>query len=268
MKNSEAKRLLTAAGFTLFKRAGNTEIFEFDEDIRVGVTQSTKENPHTTREVEQALRRAEQRKAEHESRQPSPIRLSAQEPPRLTAKMETAVVAARAPAPPPAPVSPPPSPPAPPEPEEEETTEKGTRKKGELPMEKRIPLQVRVHAMAQKGIESSDIAVILNREGLRTGSGYEWDTGRINVFLTQHRKLLDLLGTAAPAPVVVPAGVPDYLRGLLLDQSIPGDRKVAALKALLPKLPTSVALMLEDPELEPGQKLAILAIVAQPGGAA
>lgn len=58
-------------------------------------------------------------------------------------------------------------------------------------------------------------------------------------------------------------GVPAYIQMIMEDSAIPVDRKAAAVKALAPKLPTSVTMMLEDPDLTQEQRLRILAIAME-----
>lgn len=271
MRSSEAKKLLTAAGFTLTKSTGSVEVFEFDDDIRVAIARRPHyESPNTTREVESAIRRAEVRKAEHEARHPAVLR-RANEPLRatrpLTAKLAAAVVVVPPkPAPPPAPVAPPPPPAAPPaEPEEEEDEPVKVGGNRKMPIDERLPLWRRIVVLHD--LENEDFATIaerLEREGVKKPSGFRWKPGDVSsAYRTFHkyRELMKLpAGRKSPEAPLLP-DLPDYFRGMLADAALPVEKKVAVLKALAPKLPASVALMLEDGELTNDQKLGILAIV-------
>lgn len=242
------------------------EVYEFDEDIRVCVSRREKnEDPRTTREVESALRRAEVLRTEHQKRAAGvpagpPPKRSAVEPKPLSARLLSSVVArtmATPPPPQPAP-TPPPAPPVLAEDDDEE--EKGIKR--QMPMERRIPLQVRVHSMVvREEMSNSDVADMLNNEGTFTANGEPWNAGRVSVFVRQHQKLLDLLGSAAPRPRRAQSSLPPYLTTLLKEPSLTFEQKTAALRALCPKLPTSVGLMMEDPDLTSEQKLEILAVV-------
>jgi hypothetical protein len=286
MRGPEARKLLTAAGFTISKSTATIDVYEFDDEIRVPVSKRDKsDDVRTHREVESALRRAAERKKQHESRQaPPPIMCRAETPAEraLTAKLGVMVQKLSAPPrPPPAPVAPPP-PAAPPPPsaapveDEDEVEQKrsggGNRK---MPMAERLPLWRRIVVLHElENLSFGAIAERLEKEGVKKPSGQAWTASAVSLgYRTFHeyRELMKLPGAVrgpAPAPAVplIP-GLPDYFRGMLADPALAVEKKVAVLRALAPKLPASVALMMEDAELTDDQKLGILAIVLRKEGA-
>lgn len=93
MTNTEARRKLTAAGFTPTRASKKGTLFTIGP-INVLVGHGVKDNPHTTREVEMAIRRAAQWEKEEEQRAKAP------RPPKigfepLTAKIAEHVAASK-----------------------------------------------------------------------------------------------------------------------------------------------------------------------------
>lgn len=237
------------------KQAGMVDIYEFDDDIKVGVTRRTNENPHTTREVEQAIRRSELRKAEHESRNSVVFRRSELPQRPLTAKLATTAVVKPVAAPPP----PPSHVPEPDEDDEDEAAPTSLNRK-KMPIRQRLALwrrMTQLHDRDRKSFE--EIAEILNKEGVLRPTGNKWDGLYIAYAYRTFCEYREIMGIERVTPM--DSGLPEYFRSMLVDTKLSIEKKVAVLKAIQPNFPTSVALMLEDGELVEDQKMAILSII-------
>ena len=158
------------------------------------------------------------------------------------------------------------SPPAPPVLKETAEQEPSQRRRKQLAMERRLPLWRRIAAMhdiENKGFDV--IAGILNDEGTLRAAGDHWQAYHVSQAYRGYHRMRDLLKLPKPKATgsTPPPGpdVPEYVRAIMDAPALEAAQKVAAIKAIYPKLPASVALMLEDQELPPATRLAILGVV-------
>lgn len=136
-----------------------------------------------------------------------------------------------------------------------------------LPFEQRLTMYRRIGVMMDvDGLTAEQVCARLTEEGVKMASGLPYEPWRVREYYTAYHRMRELL--KLPKPKVTggstpPPGpeVPEYIRSIMDAEALKPEQKVAALKALIPKLPASVALMLEDPDLSAAQRLAILGVV-------
>lgn len=140
-----------------------------------------------------------------------------------------------------------------------------------IPMEERIPLWIRIARLHDhEKLGWTEIAERFNNEGLEKPSGKPHTSWSVRQSYEAYHKLRKLMTLPPPKPasteatiprVVIKAPeVPEYVRAVLVAEGLALSAKAAAVKAMFPKLPASVALMLEDTELSTEKKIAILGV--------